>query len=474
MTLSNKDLGLVTTPPNTADYIVSRLGYIPRDARILDPCVGPGAFIKALLNRGVDPDQITAVDINEEHRMSIEEQGVTFITRDALLSLTPYSYNEFDFVVGNPPYLSKASEYIRKNKRSLQKIYGKIHSHEAYAMFIVNGIRRLRNGGKMAFIVSDSFMTVNTHANLRRYILKNCLIDEITLAPKSLFDSQGVNTSPAIIVLTKCVGREYESSRMVHTMRIVERVQSEDEYEHPRASASIPQSQYHLLPYKIFYTEIEPWILKLFRDSDSMKEHIRGYVGMHTMDNDKYIRPLSEVESDEDWKPYIKTGGADQYYRPVTEAVYLGDDDIPDGYLFPRDVPFGDEGIVISGISSRLAARYMPKGCYWDSNKAMGFFVVDENISIEYALGLLNSSLYNHLAKGILNRTNCVQLTDLHALPFVNPDDDTKSRVEELVKKIVTNKREHENFDYSSEQKQIDDIILNFHKKRFKTTEKMV
>lgn len=468
MHFTNQELGLVVTPPKTSEYIVSRLGDISDDAKILDPCTGPGAFVSALLDRGVSPEQITALDINEEHRANIESMGVTFKRQDALLSLNPLSYNEFDFVVGNPPYLGKGNEYIRKNKHHFQKIYGKIHAHEAYAMFIINGIRRLKNGGMLAYIISDSFMTVNTHAKLRRYILKNCNIEEISLPPKDLFDDQGVSTSPAIIILTKRVGKQYEESRSLHKMRIVERVSSEDMYHEPPNVRYIFQELYNYLPYHIFFTDVDRWILKMFRRSDPLSQHVKGYVGMHTMNNEKYIKSLKEVDGDPDWKPYLKTGGSERYFRPVDEAVYLPRD-IPEGYLFPKDVPFENEGIAVSGISARLAARYMPKGCYWDSNKVMGFFVIDDSLSIEYVLGLLNSSLYNYLAKGILNRTNCVQLTDLHALPFISPDTRTRSRVEQHVKHILENLRENPKFDYSSDQKRIDDIIYSFHFNRFKS-----
>ena len=472
VTFTKKELGLITTPSKTADYLVARLGKIPKEAKVLDPCIGPGALVKALLRRKVEPRQITAFDISEDYLKSAQELGVDFRRQDALLSLTPFSYNEFDFIVGNPPYLSKASEYLRQKKISLRKIYGKIIAHETYGMFLVNGIRRLKNGGRLAFITSDSFLTLNTHTKLRKYLLNNCKLEELLLAPKKLFDNQGVKTSPLIIILTKCVGRRYKERRSEHLMKVVERVDSEEEYYNPKQVMTFKQKKYQTLPYKIFFTDVEEGILEMFRHSDSLEKHLKGYIGMHTMNNKKYISTLGKVKDLPNWKPYLKVGGKDQYYRPVTEAVYLGKEAIKE-YLFPTSVPFGKEGVVISGISARLAARYMPEGCYWDSNKAMGFMVIDKELSLNYLLGLLNSSLYNYLAKGILNRTNCVQLTDLHALPFVPPDNKTKTRVEKLVEKIIKNKQKDMNFDSSFFQKELDEIIFTFHQKRFRLTEKL-
>ncbi|MFX1587747.1 MAG: Eco57I restriction-modification methylase domain-containing protein, partial [Promethearchaeota archaeon] len=88
-----------------------------------------------------------------------------------------------------------------------------------YSMFIVNSIWRLKEGGKLGFITSDSFLTLSTHKKLRNFILENCLIHEILLPPRDLFSKQGVSTSPAIIILTKCTGEKNKVVRDEHIIR---------------------------------------------------------------------------------------------------------------------------------------------------------------------------------------------------------------------------------------------------------------
>ena len=109
----------------------------------------------------------------------------------------------------------------------------------------------------------------------------------------------------------------------------------------------------------------------------------------------------------------------------------------------------------------------MQKGCYWDSNKAIGFIIQDESISIEYSLGLLNSSLYNYLAKGIINNTNSIQITGIHALPFIPPSKELKEQVEGLVKRIISNKKRDLNYDHAREQKKLMLLFLTFTQKSF-------
>ncbi len=490
---SKKDLGVVLTPPKTAEYIISRLGQIKEDHKVLDPCVGPGVFVKRLLERGIKKSQIFTYDINPAYKNDIERLGVSFEAKDTLLSINSKAYNEFDLIVGNPPYLNKASSYVGENRAILKKIYGKINAHETYSMFIVNSIWRLKNGGKLGFITSDSFLTLSTHKKLRRFILDSCIINEILLGPSNLFDNQNVSTSPAIIILTKCPGTENKEIREENVMRIVPSIKDETEYKDPKVIQNFKQKKYNLLPFNIFFSSVEKGIINLFERSSKLENHIKGYIGMHTHDNLKFIAAVDGTEladifkkrnekinnpskhhkiiikeelKSNKWKPYLKRGGGDQYYRPIMEALEWSDESIPK-YDIPNNVPFEVEGIVISGVSSRLAARYISEGCYWDSNKAIGFTIIEPSISIEYALGLLNSSLYNYLAKGIINNTSSIQITGIHSLPFLLPDNDTKEKVELLVKKIIKNKMININYDYTDEQKLVDDYIFKLHARKF-------
>ena len=422
-----------------------------------------------------------------------------FQTHDTLLSLYPDSYNEFDIIVGNPPYLNKASEYVRKNKLKLKKIYGHINAHETYSMFIVNSLWRLKKGGKLGVITSDSFLTLSTHRKLRKFILDTCIINEILLAPKYLFSNQRVSTNPVILILTKYPGEKHKKSRQENLMRIIPRINNEQEYLKPKNIREIKQIKYNSLPFNIFFIDVEDQIIELFEKAPRLKNFIKGYVGMHTHDNRKYIAAIENTElanifrkrnkkiinqenkykvisqdslKSKDWKPYLKRGGSDQYFRVIMEALDWNDDS-KSQYDIPINVTFEKEGIVISGISSRLAARYMSEGCYWDSNKAIGFYIIDNSISIEYILGLLNSSLYNYLMKGIINNTNSIQISGINVLPFIVPDNDVKRKVEKLVKRIIKNKKQDLNYDYIMEQKEIDETIFNFYKNRFYFSEQL-
>jgi tRNA1(Val) A37 N6-methylase TrmN6 len=449
--------------------------------------------VKKLLESGVGKNQLFAYDINSSFKTEIKHLDISFKEQDTLLALYPDSYNQFDFIVGNPPYLNKSSTYVRINREKLYKIYGKVNAHETYAMFIVNSIWRLKEGGKLGFITSDSFLTLVTHKKLRKFILNNCRLNEILLAPKNLFSNQNVSTSPVIIILTKCSGQKNKNIRENNVIRVIPRVTSEIDYHSPSLVNEIKQIKYESLPFNIFYTDVDEEVIALFEKSPKINKYLRGFIGMHTHDNRKYIAAIEGTELAEvfknrnvknndsskkykiierkdfeagKWKPYLKRGGANQYYRPIMEALDWREESIKI-YDIPKNVPFEHDGIVISGVSSRLAARYMPRGCYWDSNKAIGFVIKNKLVSINYLLGLLNSSLYNYLAKGIINNTSSIQITGIHALPFIEPENEVKEKVENLVDVIIKSKEINLEYDYIKEQKDIDNIIFKFYAKKF-------
>ncbi|MCK4384047.1 MAG: N-6 DNA methylase, partial [Candidatus Lokiarchaeota archaeon] len=291
-----KELGAVLTPPKTAEYIVFKLGKIEENQKVLDPCAGPGIFVKSLIKSGVNKSQIFCHDINSGYKKFIEDLGVNFKSVDNLLSFNSECYEEYDFIVGNPPYLNKASSYVRKNRVELKKIYGKINAHETYSMFIVNSIWRLKEGGKLGFITSDSFLTLSTHTKLRNYLLNNCVINEILLAPNNLFDEQNVSTYPVILILTKRSRDEDEQVRDNNIMKIIPRIKNEDEYWKPPIITEIKQKKYKSLPFNIFFIDAEDSILDLFENAPKLELFIKGYIGMHTHDNKKFITAIEDTE----------------------------------------------------------------------------------------------------------------------------------------------------------------------------------
>lgn len=114
----------------------------------------------------------------------------------------------FDIVIGNPPYGGfKIAEDVREALA--------LGSNDPYGAFIArflgNGkrITPLKNGGTLAFIVSDTFMTIGSHLKLRQQMMHNRIHKMIRMSPKTF--SATVNT--VTIFCEKCKDIKYQDER---------------------------------------------------------------------------------------------------------------------------------------------------------------------------------------------------------------------------------------------------------------------
>lgn len=468
--------GEVFTPPETVKFMVEKLGEI-NGKSILEPGAGKGIFVKELLRQGVKPEQITAFDTNPDFGKIYQELSINYKISDFLLHQNPIEFPElFDCVIGNPPYLSRHSTYIQTHKKSLLKRFKEVGVYDTYSLFIYHSLRFLKEGGTLCFIVSDTFLTIEYHQKLRQLLLKNYKLQEIISAPKNLFAKQGVNNSPCIIVVEK---KHLDTH---HRVTFVDRLKSEQEYGKPSRTRRL--RQHHFLKIKGYPISInaDNFVTELFSSLPSINQVMEGHIGLHTHNNRKFIAaiqgtklaekfakegrtviPRSFLSHNGKWRPYLKKGGEEQYYREIEEAIDWSPEAVTQYDIPKRGALFLREGIIISGVSRKLAARYMPKGCLWDSNKAIGFVAKNSEVSIWYLPGLLNSKLYNFLAKGVLNTTNCLQIDDIRRLPFKYPSPEVKSSIEILVKQIVKNLKKNSGYDYSREQGQIDELVFELY-----------
>ena len=119
----------------------------------------------------------------------------------------------YDFIVGNPPYVSFGlnrvgkmtvvqSDYLRANyPRSAQ------YKLSYYALFLERSILALNPGGYLGFITPDSYLLGRYYSKIRQYILDTCRIHELTLAGSKVFSGVQVGI-PVITVLSKGARRQ--------------------------------------------------------------------------------------------------------------------------------------------------------------------------------------------------------------------------------------------------------------------------
>jgi len=81
-----------------------------QEGNILEPCAGNGNFIRIIREMGYN-DHITAIEIREEEKNNLKNNGSSEIEIENFLNYIPIK--QYKTIIGNPPY-SLAQEIIEK------------------------------------------------------------------------------------------------------------------------------------------------------------------------------------------------------------------------------------------------------------------------------------------------------------------------------------------------------------------------
>ena len=474
---TQKQLGAFYTPIHTVEYMVSKLTDFNKNSKLLEPSGGDGSFVSVILkNKLLKSNQITVWDINPEVRKGLKELGIKLVVKDALLNTnfandSLFGCEQFSHIVGNPPYLNKQSDYIKKNKYKLRNIFEEIGVNDTYAMFIYLSCKLLKDNGQLCFIVSDTYLTLGIHKKLRKFLLKNYTINEITLCSKKLFKDSGALVNTSVIYLTN------KKASNEHAVVFNDCRENEvDDYNGKKYQTI----QKNILSYPDYVFDFNGGakLLGKINEFKKMVSYLDGGLGMHTTDNHKFLAiadyngiqyaknngisqkiNIKDIDNKK-WKFYHKKGGNNKYYLPA-EYVIKWDKKSIGNYKMPSNYNLNDkrQGFIISGICSNLTARLSTIGALWESNKAMCFFPKDQKkYPSEFFIGILNSEVYNKMIK-LLNHTNSIQIRDIKKLPM--PDFKTKDivAVTEISKDIIKKLKHNLNYNFEHEQEKINKMV---------------
>lgn len=149
-------------------------------------------------------------------KVAFDTSEFTSTYKDVFIHLIA-SKNDFDFVVGNPPYVGEKGH--KELFRPLQSHPYWKHFHQGKSdylyYFIILGLSKLAEGGKLGFITTQYWLTADGAGNLRKYILQFAKIIEI-------IDFKGIKLFPEaqgqesiVFILEKCsIESERESNRI--------------------------------------------------------------------------------------------------------------------------------------------------------------------------------------------------------------------------------------------------------------------
>ncbi|MBT9172013.1 MAG: Modification methylase PaeR7I [Syntrophomonadaceae bacterium] len=212
-----KSNGIVYTPSDLATYVANQMVenycYDKDKFYVLDPAIGDGELIIALLNtlknRFRNPDVVvvgyeTDSDVINRTRQRITEcysnVQVLIENKNFLNLLSDGNNKKYDFIIANPPYIrtqilgaAKAQEIA-----SLVGLDGRV---DIYYAFLVYAEQMLNNDGIAGFITSNKFMTIKAGQTVRKHLVSNTDILRLTdFGDTKLFSA---SVLPCVIIFRK-------------------------------------------------------------------------------------------------------------------------------------------------------------------------------------------------------------------------------------------------------------------------------
>lgn len=328
----------------------------------------------------------------------------------------------FDAVIGNPPYLSTAlilqtdRGFFRSNYQSSGK------EMNTFGLMTEASIKNTMNGGRISFIVPDSFLNVSSYLGLRLLMLERCNLERILQIYGGVFEQAVIGNSVIFIA-----ANEQDNQRRNDNLVQIDMTFGE---EHFSLSHRVPQEIYINNPELGFFVDNQLAIYtRLNRLHPALLEYAVVRDGVKTGSNKTFVsRTPSE---DQRWKPVLTNSDIDRYLY-VFDGQYLLYDRV--ALARPREewIFIADEKIIVRQTGDRVIAA-LDRQQYYSLDNTHLVLPHVKGCSVAYFLALLNSNLLDFLHQCLSGESGRVfaqvRIANLERLPvkqidFTTPADE--------------------------------------------------
>ena len=406
---------------------------------VLEPAAGHGSFIQAVLDAAPDV-QVDAYELHEDSFLELktrylDDSRVSLIHANTLIQdgfgTSHRSHDVYDRIIANPPY-GAWLEYSERDR--LKIIYPGIYAKETYALFLALCIRLLKPGGRLVFIIPETFLTLHSHSCLRQLLLTQCKIQEIAIFPSHFFPGISFGYAKlSIITLEKSSSAE---SSLDHVLSV------RSSFSQPRMLLDVGsfdgkaicrrQGEIYQSPDHAFLLSDVPAVSRILESSSLRLGDVAECVtGFYSGDDQRFLRhdspearsakrypqisgdmvtfsPTDEekmigIRGDRHFVP-IRKGGSAEYI--ATERWFMDwSQEAVRHYKTDRKARYQNsqyyfrEGIGVPMVSSRRVKAALIRGELFDQS-IVGIFPRDAGL-ILFLLGLLNSATGNSLIRTV-------------------------------------------------------------------------
>jgi len=150
---------------------------------------------------------------------------------DTVLALVVKNYMEYDYVVGNPPYV-RIQNLPDGQKAMMDTLYdATTGNYDIYCPFYERGLDWLtEDTGKLGFITPNQFMVTDYGEGLRRVLLEDSQIEEVyDFRDSGVFED--ATNYPAVVILEDEPDQEARADNEVRCVRVKANTDGEDDRE---------------------------------------------------------------------------------------------------------------------------------------------------------------------------------------------------------------------------------------------------
>lgn len=455
-------------------YMVSRLKVEKKDV-ILEPSAGAGCFVDEMTEQYGPDLKIDLLDLDGDAVSIMKRKygGCTQIRvrkTDTLLDEQLDSYSAeggyYDRIIGNPPY---GAWRTPEKREILKEKYPEQYIKESYSLFLVRCLSVLKPGGRLCFIIPDTFLYLNNHERLRRELLTTTKIEEILIFPSYYFP--GISFGYSNLCIITMVKSNPEAA-LNNKVRIFTGFRDPLEFRLLQEGQRVEHHCiYELRQRDIFQLRRSSFLLAadnrmgLLRKGETTLGEVADVVtGFYSGDNHRFVRVrddkvrnskgYQQIEPDkiscegclegiagkEVYVPYVKGTSGTRYARTGDEWYLRWDRETVafykrnPGTRYQNPGFYFRTGVAVPMVKSKEIRATLMEGQIFDQS-IVGVFPRDER-KLLYLLALLNSEVVNELIH-VINPTANNSCNYIKQLPYREPDEENRKRIEDNTAKIL-------------------------------------
>lgn len=347
--------------------------------------------------------------------------------------------HKYDVVVTNPPYMSasgmssKLSNYVKKNYPDSKS--------DLFAVFIEHCGYMAKKNGYQAMITQQVWMFIAGYERLREKLLSYRVINMLHLGARAFNEIPGEVVQTVSFILNLSYISDY-SGTYCKLLTGKSEVEKEKNFFDVKQCFATKQAIFSGIPRTEYIYWVSDALLHAFTHYKKVRDYFTVRNGLTTGDNNRFLRLWFEVQKENigsKWFPCNKGGTFRRWYGNKDYLIDWENNgfalknftDIKTGKLRStlRNIDFNFLPSVVVGhvASGDLPFRYV-EGGFISESAVNSIYPLDNEVSLIYLLGILNSKSCNYISK-MLSPTLGVSPEDILNIPIVVRDESIVSSV---------------------------------------------